>query len=166
MRGFHLAFGIALIAISKPALAEISQYDCRVQTPTQLKQEGEAVSLGSIGFPFAPDDWTFGIRFVDRGKNKVPKAVIETSGKDPFSFAGDQQAIPTGRNSYAIPTVSAQRCLFTSGACATSINFAWAEDGHAKVIILPVALWTDEKTQMNTPFVALAFGDCTKRPSK
>ena len=142
------------------AATVIASFDCTIEAPQAIGFEGAKITSSAIGLPSAT--LQFSIRIED-GK---PKYAVVDWPNDPMRVAGRFPAITTAPSSYAFSAFSPGPCLFTEQACLTQFNLVETSTGTANLIVSPVALAFDDKTQARSPFAVLARGRCVRLRTK
>jgi len=144
-------------ALAFAPFAPTESYDCVLDAPVAAST-AEGGQSSKIGLPESMLRFTMAI---DRSPGGI-SARIDWP-ENPFQIAGSFKGIPTGPGATAFLALSGGPCMFTEQACMAVIHFVEQADKTAKVIISPVALTRDSKTNVRTPFAVVAAGRCTRQ---
>ena len=146
-----------MIGLIAAALLVLS-YNCEVQGPRALNIEGDKITLTELGLPPEIAKWRF---TVDLRDGRPMMAEVKWPG-NPIQSEGKFAALSSGKNVYSFAALGAGPCLLTETMCASLFTIADQPDGTAKVLIQPTALWSDNKNDTRTPFVAILQGQCSR----
>ena len=142
------------------AASLIAVYDCQLDAPKAVGFEGGQAKASEIGLP--PASLHFSITL--ESGNPI-QAKVDWSG-DPLTMAGKFPTISTAPGAYAFSAYSPGPCLFTETSCLSQVNLVDAAGGAANIIVTPVALASDQKTGIRTPFAVIALGRCARTDGK
>ncbi|MCW4461122.1 hypothetical protein OK349_05335 [Sphingomonas sp. BT-65] len=149
---------LASVALASAAFS--ATYDCVLEAPKALNQDGAQVSLNAIQFPgVAEGAWKFRIN-VTRNEKGVNGDIIWPG--NPIQIAGKFPGLPTADGSIALTAYSMGPCTFTESGCMSVVSLVDFGDGTAKVIVMPTALATDSEKKTREPFVVVIEGKCTR----
>ena len=149
-----------MIGVFVGAASVLAAYNCQLEAPKAIGFEAGQAKASDIGLPPAALQFSLTIE-----SGNPMQAKLDWPG-DPLTMAGKFPTISTAPGAYAFSAYSHGPCLFTETSCLSQVNLVDSNDGTAKLIVMPVALASDQKAGTRSPFAVIALGQCTRTDTK